>query len=88
MCFLGAAIQNIQLGLAAEGLTSAWLSGGGEDTTNIELSNLLRYPKWMKTYGTIPIGYPLEIQNKRYRRPLDHCLHWNRYNPKQYRTHG
>ena len=35
---MGAAIQNIQLGVTAEGLTSAWLSGGGEDTTNNELS--------------------------------------------------
>ena len=29
LCSLGAAIQNIQLGVTAEGLTSAWLSGGG-----------------------------------------------------------
>ena len=87
LCSLGAAIQNIQLGVAAEGLTSAWLSGGGEDTTNNELSKLLGYPKWMKAYGTIPIGYSTETQNKRYRRPIDQCLHWNKYQPKQYRTH-
>ncbi len=31
LCSLGAAIQNIQLGVTAEGLTSAWLSGGGDD---------------------------------------------------------
>ena len=88
MCSLGAAIQNIQLGVAAEGLTSAWLSGGGEETTNIELANLLEYPKWMKAYGTIPIGYPAETQDKRYRRPLDQCLHWDKYKVNQYRTHG
>ena len=87
LCSLGAAIQNIQLGVAAEGLTSAWLSGGGEETTNIELSNLLGYPKWMKAFGTIPIGYPSKTQDKRYRRPLEQCLHWNKYSPKQYRTH-
>jgi len=87
LCSLGAAIQNIQLGVAAEGLTSAWLSGGGEDTTNNQLSNLLGYPKWMKAFGTIPIGYPAETQDKRYRRPLSQCLHWNKYTPKQYRTH-
>ena len=87
LCSLGAAIQNIQLGVTAEGLTSAWLSGGGEDTTNKELSNLLGYPKWMKAFGTIPIGFPAETQDKRYRRPLDQCLHWNKYIPKQYRTH-
>ena len=87
LCSLGAAIQNIQLGVTAEGLTSAWLSGGGEVSTNIELSNLLGYPKWMKAFGTIPIGYPAQTQDKRYRRPLEQCLHWNKYSPQQYRTH-
>ena len=88
LCSLGAAIQNIQLGVTAEGLTSAWLSGAGEETTNGELSKLLGYPNWMKAYGTIPIGYPAKTQNKRYRRPLEQCLHWNKYEPKQYRTHS
>ena len=88
MCSLGAAIQNIQLGVTAEGLTSAWLSGAGEETTNEELSKLLGYPNWMKAYGTIPIGYPAKTQNKRNRRPLEQCLHWNKYEPKQYRTHS
>jgi nitroreductase len=87
LCSLGAAIQNIQLGVAAEGLTSAWLSGGGEDETNQDLSNLLGYPSWMKAYGTIPIGYPVKTQNSRYRRPLEQCLHWNGYDAKQYRRH-
>ena len=88
LCSLGAAIQNIQLGITAEGFTSAWLSGAGEKTTNRELSQLLGYPNWMKAYGTIPIGYPAKTQNKRYRRPLEQCLHWNKYEPKQYRTHS
>jgi nitroreductase len=88
LCSVGAAIQNIQLGVTAEGLTSAWLSGAGEETTNRELSKLLGYPNWMKAYGTIPIGYPAKTQNKRYRRPLEQCLHWNKYEPKQYRTHS
>lgn len=87
LCSLGAAIQNIQLGVTAEGLTSAWLSGGGEDLTNMELSALLGYPAWMKAYGTIPVGYPSMEQNRRYRRPLAQTLHWNRYQPQQYRRH-
>jgi nitroreductase len=87
LCSLGAAIQNIQLGVAAEGLTSAWLSGGGEDITNRELSDLLGYPEWMKAYGTIPIGYPAVTQNRRYRRPLSQSLHWNGYQKNQYRRH-
>ena len=88
LCSLGAAIQNIQLGVAAESLTSAWLSGGGEDKTNHELAEVLGYPTWMKAYGTIPIGYPAVDQNRRYRRPLGQLLHWNGYQPRQYRQHA
>lgn len=88
LCSLGAAIQNLQLGVTAEGLTSAWLSGGGEDETNRELSALLGYPSWMKAYGTIPIGYPAVDQDRRYRRPLDQVIHWNGYNAAQYRRHA
>lgn len=88
LCSLGAAIQNIQLGVAAEGLTSAWLSGGGEDATNKELAALLGYPVWMHAYGTIPIGFPAVDQNRRYRRPLEQVVHWNHYEPRQYRQHA
>ncbi|MFO1114385.1 MAG: nitroreductase family protein [Beijerinckiaceae bacterium] len=87
LCSLGAAIQNIQLSVAAEGLTSAWLSGGGEEVTNSELSALLGYPSWMKAYGVVPIGYPAIDQSRRYRRPLEQVLHWNRYEPTKYRRH-
>ena len=87
LCSLGAAIQNIQLGVAAEGLTSAWLSGGGEQTTNKALSDLLGYPEWMRAYGTVPIGYPAKTQHRRYRRPIEQALHWNGYQAQQYRTH-
>lgn len=87
LCSIGAAIQNIQLGVTAEGLTSAWLSGGGEDVTNRELSALLGYPQWMKAYGTIPVGFPVAEQDRRYRRPLGQVCHWDRYEARQYRTH-
>ncbi len=85
---LGAAIQNLQLGVAAEGLTSAWLSGGGETTTNRELAALLGYPDWMRAYGTIPIGYPAADQDSRYRRPLEQLIHWDGYDPTRYRRHA
>lgn len=88
LCSLGAAIQNIQLGVTAEGLTSAWLSGGGEETTNAELVGLLGYPDWMCAYGTIPIGYPVKEQDRRYRRPLGQVRHWNGFEPQRYRLHA
>ncbi|MCC6211030.1 MAG: nitroreductase family protein [Burkholderiales bacterium] len=82
---LGAAIQNLQLGVTAMGLTSAWLSGGGEATTNRDLSELLGYPPNLEAVGTIPVGYPQKNVSLRYRRPLAQVLHWNRYEPEKFR---
>lgn len=76
---LGAVIQNIQLAVTACGLTSAWLSGGGEHTTNKELAEVLGYPPSMEAIGTIPVGYPEKDVNLRHRRPLDQIVHWNGY---------
>ncbi len=85
-CSIGAAIQNIQLAVTANGLTSAWLSGGGERQTNDELSNLLGYPSFLRAYGTIPIGVPSKDVSYRYRRPLEQVIHWNGYQGEKYRT--
>jgi nitroreductase len=82
---IGAAVQNIQLGVTAAGLTSAWLSGGAETTTNRELSALLGYPPEMEAIGTIPVGYPEKDAGLRYRRPLAQLVHWNGYQKAQHR---
>ena len=82
---LGAAIQNIQLAVTACGLTSAWLSGGGEDKTNEELAALLGYPPFLSAIGTVPIGYPEKDVSRRYRRPLKQIVHWNHYETQKLR---
>jgi nitroreductase len=84
-CSLGAAIQNIQLATIAEGLTSAWLSGGGEDQTSEELREVLGFPETARPYGTIPIGYPARYPSSKWRRPLEQVVHFNRFEPEQYR---
>ena len=83
---LGAVIQNIQLGVTACGLTSAWLSGGGEGTTNRELAAVLGYPDHMEAIGTIPVGYPEKDVSFRYRRPLGQIVHWNGYDRDKMRS--
>lgn len=82
---IGAAVQNIQLAVTAVGLTSAWLSGGGEDTTNRDLQALLGYPDCMRAVGTIPIGVPEKDLASRYRRPLEQIVHWNGYEQAKFR---
>lgn len=82
---IGAVVQNIQLAVTAVGLTSAWLSGGGEDTTNRDLQVLLGYPDCMRAVGTIPIGVPEKDLASRYRRPLGQMVHWNGYEADNFR---
>lgn len=82
---IGAVVQNIQLAVAAAGLTSAWLSGGGEATTNRELSAVLGYPPFMEAIGTVPVGFPKKEAASRYRRPLEQIVHWNGYHGAQMR---
>ena len=82
---IGAVVQNIQLAVTAVGLTSAWLSGGGEDTTNRDLARLLRYPDCMRAVGTIPVGVPEKDLASRYRRPLAQMVHWNGYDAEKFR---
>ena len=82
---IGAVIQNIQLAVTAVGLTSAWLSGGGEDTTNDDLRKLLGYPDCLRAIGTIPVGVPEKDLASRYRRPLEQMVHWNGYDNEKFR---
>jgi nitroreductase len=84
-CSLGAAIQNIQLATIACGLTSAWLSGGGEEQTARELREILQFPQSARPYGTIPIGYPARYPDSKWRRPLEQMVHWNGFSADQYR---
>jgi Nitroreductase family len=85
---IGAVIQNVQLAVTACGLTSAWLSGGGEETTNRDLRDLLGYPEPLVAYGTIPIGYPEKDVSLRWRRPAGQIVHWNRYDERKFRPQG
>ena len=80
---VGAAAQNMHLAAAAYGLTTAWLSGGGEDTTARELRELLGVPEPLVPIATIPIGWPHRRAESRYRHPLDQLIHWGRWDPER-----
>ncbi len=82
---IGAVIQNVQLAVAACGLTSAWLSGGAEATTNEDLRSALGYPDYLEAVGTIPVGFPEKDAAARYRRPLEQIVHWNAWHSEQER---
>lgn len=83
---LGATVQNMHLAAAALGLSTAWLSGGGEATTAAELRELLGAPEPLVPYAAIPIGWPHRRSDSRWRRPLDDVVHWDAVDPGRVRT--
>ncbi len=85
---LGAAVQNLQLAVAAAGLTSAWLSGGGEDQTAVELRKLLKIPGALLPVATIPIGAPRKQAKSRWRAPLESLVSWNAFERSKLKTDG
>ena len=85
---LGAAVQNLQLAVAAAGLTSAWLSGGGEDQTAAELRKLLKIPGALLPVATIPIGAPRKQAKSRWRAPLESLVSWNAFERSKLKTDG
>jgi len=82
----GAATQNIQLAASAVGLTSAWLSGGGEPQTAHEMQDLLGFPPTHIPYAIVPIGWPHRRAESRWRRDLDDMVHWNAADPTKLRS--
>ncbi len=78
---VGAAAQNIQLATSAVGLTSAWLSGGGEPQTARELQSTLGFPSTHVPFAVVPVGWPHRRSDSRWRRDLDATVHWNGADP-------
>ena len=68
------------------GLSTAWLSGGGEPTTAAELRTVLGAPEPLVPYGTMPIGWAHRRSDSRWRRPLDEVIHWNTVEAGRVRT--
>lgn len=83
---LGAAVQNMHLAAAAMGLSTAWLSGGGEPTTAADLRAVLGAPEPLVPFAAIPIGWPHRRSDSRWRRPLEEVVHWNRMQADRIRT--
>jgi nitroreductase len=76
---VGACVQNMHLAAASYGLTTAWLSGGGEDTTARELRDLLGVPDPLVPMAAVPIGWPHRKSDSRYRRTVGELVHWGRW---------
>nr|WP_269778888.1 nitroreductase family protein [Acetomicrobium sp. S15 = DSM 107314] len=72
---VGAAIENLLLSAAEQGLGTVWITPEEED--EVKLKKLLSIPEALEVWACIPVGYPKATPGSRQRRPLDEFVHWD-----------
>lgn len=67
-----AAIQNLLLAAAEQGIASCWIGAFDEE----KVVNLFNLPSYLRPVALIPLGYPAEEPISRPRRPLNEVVEW------------
>ena len=67
-----AAIQNLMLAAAAEGLGTCWIGSFNEGDT----SRIVQFPSQVRPVAMVPLGRPADEPPKRTRRPLEEVAFW------------
>jgi nitroreductase len=81
---LANACQNLQLGAAALGLASEWVSISNDWEGS--LKNLLGIPEFFRVRMMVPVGYPAYKPATAYRRELKEIVHYERYDGSKFRS--
>jgi nitroreductase len=79
---ISAAIQNMHLAAAAQGLGSVWFTVSSDEETQADLRAVLGVPPEFEVPYLIPIGYPhdpLGDPDPSLRRPLESLVHWDTF---------
>jgi len=81
---VGAAIENLLLSAAEQGLGTVWITPEEED--EVKLKKLLSIPEALEVWACIPVGYPKATPGSRQRRPLDEFVHWDSFDAEKLRS--
>ncbi len=79
---VSAAIQNMHLAAAAQGLGTVWFTVSSEEETQCELRMALGVPEGFEIPYLIPVGYPTKPvadPAPDARNSLESIVHWNRF---------
>jgi nitroreductase len=79
---VAAAMQNVHLAAAAQGLGSVWFTVSSDDPTQAELRSALGVPAGLDVPYLIPIGYPAEPLSEPSgdrRMPAAALVHWETF---------
>lgn len=77
---LGAAVQNLMLQAAEDGLGTVWMGVGRGSERETFLTEMFALPETVKPFAVIAVGYPEdENANKFVDRYDETRVHWNKY---------
>ena len=77
---LGAAVQNLMLQAAEDGLGTVWMGVGRGSERETFLTEMFSLPETVKPFAVIAVGYPEdENANKFVDRYDETRVHWNKY---------
>jgi len=70
-----AAIQNLLLAASALGLAACWVGAFHEE----EARRVLNIPNGVRPVAIIPMGYPAQVPEARWKRPLSEIVHYETF---------
>ena len=79
---LAAAMQNVHLAAAAQGLGSVWFTVSSDEATQAELRSVLGVPAGLDVPYLIPIGHPAEPLSEpsgERRKPAESLVRWETF---------
>ncbi len=81
---VAAATMSAHLAAAALGYTVWWVTAIGQEEAQTHMRPLLGIPEQISVLDILVFGPPAAKPYKRWRRPPEEIIHWDRYNPDHF----
>lgn len=83
---VAASTMSAHLAAAALGYAVWWITAIGQDDIQTRMRPLLGVPEGISIIDVMCFGPPLKPSYKRWKKPLDQIMNWERFDPKNYMT--
>jgi len=83
---VAASTMSAHLAAAALGYAVWWITAIGQEDIQTRMRPLLGVPEGISIIDVMCFGPPLKPSYKRWKKPLDQIMNWERFNPKNYMT--
>lgn len=83
---VAASTMSAHLAAAALGYAVWWITAIGQEDIQTRMRPLLGVPEGISVIDVMCFGPPLKPSYKRWKKPLDQIMNWEKFNPKNYMT--